>query len=180
MSHGRLIPLLIVCVVGSPAWASGGEARAAPSRFGAVLDPVEEVPSISSDARGRVRVEVDPGGASLSYELSYEALEGQVSQAHLHFGQPGVNGGVVAWLCGTVAVPGPTGTPACPDPGGVVVGTLSATEVLGTASQGIPSGGFPALLLALRSGLVYANLHSSAFPTGEARGQLRPRTGGTR
>ncbi|MCU0759102.1 MAG: CHRD domain-containing protein [Steroidobacteraceae bacterium] len=197
MSHRGLISFLLLWGASTPVWAAGtarwaagttvaGEASGrvasvAARRFEATLDPFEEVPAISSDAQGWIVLEVEPGGDVLRYELRYEGLEGRVSQAHLHFGQAGVNGGVLAWLCGTADAPGPADTPDCPDGGGVVSGKLSAGEVTGATAQGVPPGGFQALLQALRAGLVYANVHSSAFPGGEARGQLRgPRQGAAR
>ena len=47
--------------------------------------------------------------------------------------------------------------------------------MLALPGQGFPAGedGFDALLRALRSGAIYANVHTDRFPPGEIRGQVR-------
>lgn len=54
----------------------------------------DEVPSVSSGARGAFRADIDTVASQISYELRYEGLQGDVRQAHVHFGQRGVHGGV--------------------------------------------------------------------------------------
>ena len=49
----------------------------------------------------------------IAYRLSYSALTGNVTQAHIHFGQAAVNGGISAFLCSNLGN-GPAGTQACP------------------------------------------------------------------
>jgi hypothetical protein len=41
----------------------------------------------------------------LWWELSYDDLEGTVSQAHIHFGQKAMNGSIVVCLCQTAGTP---------------------------------------------------------------------------
>jgi hypothetical protein len=95
--------------------------------------------------------------------------------AHIHFGQPGVNGGVIVWLC-TAGPTAPAGTPACPQ-SGTVTGTLTPSSVVGPSGQGITAGEWNEFLAAVRKGLTYANVHSTIFPAGEIRGQLAPGAG---
>jgi hypothetical protein len=57
--------------------------------------------------------------------------------------------------------------------GGTVTGTLTAANVLPIAGQGVPAGDFQALVDALESDTAYANIHTSNFPAGEIRGQVR-------
>ena len=40
-------------------------------------------------------------------------------------------------------------------------------------SQGVAPGEFDELIRAIRAGVAYVNVHSSTFPAGEVRGQLR-------
>jgi hypothetical protein len=40
-------------------------------------------------------------------------------------------------------------------------------------SQGVEPGQFNELIAAIRAGVAYVNVHSSTFPGGEVRGQLR-------
>jgi hypothetical protein len=98
-----------------------------------------------------------------------------VTQAHIHLAQPGVNGGISVWLCGTATNPGPAGTPSCGGPkAGMAKGVVMANNVIGPAGQGIEAGEFGELLAAMRAGVTYANVHSTRNTGGEIRGQITP------
>jgi CHRD domain len=148
-------------------------------QFSARLTPNQEAPVVSSAASGKFTAVIDDAAQTISYELSYEGLEGTITQAHIHFGQVGVSGGISMWLCGTTASPGPAGTPVCAGAGlpapvaGTVSGTLLPLQVTGPASQGIAPGQFAEIVAAIRKGNAYANVHTSIAPGGEIRGQLR-------
>ena len=132
----------------------------------------EEVPSISSAAEGRFRARIDTAAGRIAYQLSYDDLQGEVRQAHIHFGQRGVNGGVSVFLCQTADAPDPTGlAPICPASGSVA-GLLRADNVVGPGNQGLSAGEFAELVAAIRAGVAYVNVHTTAFPAGEIRGQL--------
>ena len=142
-------------------------------RISANLQSENEVPTISSPARGKFAAEINED--SVEYELSFEGLQGVVTQSHIHIAQPNVNGGVMVWLCNTATNPGPAGFagPACPAaPGGTVTGTLEAKDVLAVTAQGIAAGEFEEFVAALKKGLAYVNVHSSLFGGGEIRGQV--------
>jgi CHRD domain len=150
----------------------------APSAFAndsveARLKGFAEVPSVSSTASGHFKAYVDRKTGAINYELSYKGLQGEVRQAHIHLGQHGVNGGVMVFLCQTTVNPDPTGlAPTCPQ-AGMVTGVLQAANVVGPTAQGIDPLEFAELLTAIRGGVAYVNVHSSRFPGGEIRGQLR-------
>ncbi|MET0581034.1 MAG: CHRD domain-containing protein [Pseudoxanthomonas sp.] len=134
------------------------------------LRSFEEVPSVSSGARGMFRARIEKG--VITYRLSYEGLQGDVRQAHIHLGQTGVNGGVSVFLCQTSFNPDPTGlAPTCPA-SGQVAGMLLPANIIGPSGQGITAGEFDELLAAMRKGVAYVNVHSTLFPAGEIRGQL--------
>jgi hypothetical protein len=133
--------------------------------FRATLNGYSEVPAVSSTGSGLFRATADQSDTSLSYELSYANLEGTVTVAHVHLGQTGVNGGVLFFLCGG------GGKPACPA-SGTVIGTVIAADVIGPVGQGIAAGEFAEILQAMRSGVTYANVHTTEFPGGEIRGQV--------
>lgn len=145
-------------------------------RISANLQSENEVPTISSPARGRFEAEINED--SVEYELSFEGLQGVVTQSHIHIAQPNVNGGIMVWLCNTTTNIGPanfTG-PACPAaPGGTVTGTLEAKDVLAVTLQGIGVGEFAEFVAALKKELAYVNVHSSLFGGGEIRGQVSRR-----
>jgi len=136
----------------------------------------EEPPSISSTGSGEFRARISPDETSFEYELSFQDLEGDVTQSHIHIGQKGVNGGISIWLCGTTALPGPAGTPSCGGPrSGGASRTVTAADVIGPAGQGIAAGEFAEVLAAMREGFTYANVHSTRNPPGEIRGQIKGR-----
>jgi hypothetical protein len=140
------------------------------------LGGFQEPPAVSSTGSGEFRALISRDRTSIEYILSYEAMEGDVTQAHIHIGQVGVNGGITLWLCGTATNPGPTGTPACPGlRAGTVTRTLVAADVVGPAAQGVAAGEFEEVLKAIESGVTYANVHSVRNPGGEIRGQIRDR-----
>jgi CHRD domain len=138
----------------------------------ATLRGIEEPPSVSSTGRGTFRATISEDGTSLSYTISYEDLEGDVQQSHIHLGQKGVNGGVAVFLCTNLAN-GPAGTPACPGPrAGTVSGTVTGEQIVGPTGQGLAPGEFAELLRAIDRKVTYANVHSLKHPTGEIRGQI--------
>jgi hypothetical protein len=134
----------------------------------------EEVPAVSTVASGEFSARISNDDTQIDYELNYADLEGAVTQAHIHLGQRGVNGGISVWLCGNLGpgVTPPAGTPACPPPPATVTGTLTAANVVGPTGQGIAPGEFAELIRAIRAGKTYANVHSTKFPGGEIRSQI--------
>jgi len=134
------------------------------------LTGYQETPSISTAARGQLRLRVND--TQLRYRLAYEGLEGGGTPvAHLHLGERHTAGGIIAWLCGG------GGKPACPAASGTVEGTIAAADVLGPAAQGIAPGQFNEVVRALRAGAVYANVHTATYAGGEIRGQVRVKGG---
>ena len=142
----------------------------------ATLRGIEEPPSVITSASGQFKATISRDESSIQYELSYENLQGTVTQGHIHVGQKGVNGGISVWLCQTATNPAPAQSaatvPVCPASGSVT-GTITANTVTGPAAQGVSPMEFADLLTAIRSGVTYANVHSSVFPGGEARGQIK-------
>ena len=138
----------------------------------------QEVPALSTTARGRFRAWVDTVANTIHWKLSYDGLEGAVTQAHVHIGQMSVNGGISFFLCSNLAAP-PPGTQACPEGPAEIEGIVMADQIIGpgptatSPGQGIEPGAFAEVVAALRGGVAYANVHTSKWPAGEIRGQLR-------
>ena len=138
--------------------------------YRATLVGHEEVPAVITSAEGSFRARLGADGSWLEYELDYDGLS-NVTMAHIHIGQAGANGGVSAWLCSNVAT-SPPGVQACPDSPVHISGVIRASDVVGPVSQGVSPGEFAKLVTALRSGLAYANVHTTASPGGAIRSQL--------
>jgi len=144
----------------------------------ASLSGLEENPSVSTTGNGTLELRINERAQVIEYELRYDDLEGVaplvtdgvVLFAHIHFSQTGVNGGVAAFLCGG------GGKPACPTPSGTVTGQIVPADIVGPGVQGIDAGestAFEELLDAIRAGYTYANVHTTRWPGGEIRGQIK-------
>jgi hypothetical protein len=77
----------------------------------------------------------------------------------------GVNGGIMAFLCGG------GGKPACA--AGLATGTITATDIVAVPAQGIAANDLVNFLRVLASGDAYVNIHTTNFPGGEIRGQIK-------
>ncbi|HET7924088.1 MAG TPA: CHRD domain-containing protein [Rhodanobacteraceae bacterium] len=148
----------------------GGRHR--PQRvFRAELVGVNEVPSVSTAARGQFYAVVNSAETELRYWLRFSPLTGATVMSHIHFSQHHVNGGISAWLCeGTTQSPSVSTPPCVSD--ATIEGVITSLEVIGPADRGIAPGEFAELLAAMRSGAAYANVHSATWGGGEIRGQI--------
>jgi hypothetical protein len=127
----------------------------------------QEVPVVSTEAQGTFEATIDD--TSVSYTLTYEGLEGGSTLfAHIHLGQMTANGGVMTFLCG-----GGTKPTACPNGSGTVQGVITASDIMALGTQQVPAAGFDEFVRALRNGTAYANVHTTASPGGEIRGQIK-------
>ena len=125
---------------------------------------------VSTTGVGSFDAKLSSDGSSLHYVLSYSELEGNVLQAHVHFGKTALNGGISFFLCTNLGN-GPAGTPTCPQ-AGTVEGDIEAADVIGPTAQGIEVGNLDEIIAAMRAGHAYANVHSSKWPGGEVRAQI--------
>ncbi|MEJ2765998.1 CHRD domain-containing protein [Photobacterium sp. MCCC 1A19761] len=140
------------------------------TNLSAALDGFQEVPAVYTKGSGSF-------SAWLSYDklyfsFRYKYLAGPIKFAHIHFGKPGTNGGVIAFICSNDAASAPANVPSCPEPGERLQGMITSDDVVENAAQGISAGDFYALKQAIMNGAAYVNVHSDAFPSGELRGNL--------
>jgi CHRD domain len=145
------------------------------AKFRADLNGYEEVPAVSTQGVGTFRAQINRNADEIRYSLAYAGqFNDTITQAHIHFGQPNVNGGITVWLCANnpPITTAPAGTQPCPAPPTTITGTIRPENVVGPAGQGIAPGEFAELVQAMRAGLTYANIHSLAQPGGEVRGQI--------
>jgi hypothetical protein len=157
--------LLALLTLPATVWAK--EKEQGQGQVGALLTGFQEVPAISTRGRGEFRARLRDN-STLEFELRYADLEGgNPSAAHIHLGQRGANGGVVAFLCGG------GGKPACPGAtSGTVTGTIVAADIQALPAQGIAAGELNEVVAAVRAGVTYVNVHTSTYGSGEIRGQI--------
>ena len=181
MLRRALLPILGTSLTLLALGVTAGDNRHRSFRVSADLVPTQEVPSVSSVARGRFKATIDRANQTISNELSYVGLEAAPTQAHIHVGKRRTNGGISVFLCGnppavpTAEFPQPQ---ACPPSPATITGELTPANIVGPAGQGIaPSlngvNEFEELVAMILDGISYANVHSAKFPGGEVRGQLR-------
>jgi hypothetical protein len=164
--------------------ALGGSASAQQARAERLLGGNENPPVVSEGSGSfRARLEED----RISFRLRYDDVASgasDVTQAHLHIGNPGTNGGIVAWLCGDPAVEPPAGVPDCPASPGELSGDIFEDDVLAVSvTSGTPpvvtviieAGDLEGLKRLIEQSSVYANVHTDDHPAGEIRGQMNPR-----
>jgi hypothetical protein len=168
---------VVVGLLGAGSYAIAGGGRT----FNERLDSYQEVPSVSSVAGGKFTARISSDDNAIAWTLSYANLEDAVQQAHIHFGQWAVNGGITVFLCSNLGN-GPAGTQPCPAPPTTIRGTITTADVspnipatLAARNQGINTGELAELIRAMRAGVTYANVHSAKFPGGEIRAQINDR-----
>jgi hypothetical protein len=111
--------------------------------FIATLDGAQEVPANSSNATGGATLLLSPDEKTARVSLTFQGLGSNQTDAHIHGPAP-------------VGVSAPAIFP-------LPVGQISDFEISLTAAQ----------VQDLRNGLLYINVHSSNFPSGEIRGQFQ-------
>jgi hypothetical protein len=113
--------------------------------YKATLSGAQEVPPNDSRGTGQGTFTYDPTSKQLTYNVTYSGLQAAPTAAHIHGpAARGANAGVMI----------PFANPASP-----ITGTVTLTD---------------AQAAALTSGQTYVNVHSSAHPPGEIRGQITP------
>jgi hypothetical protein len=132
-----------------------------------------ETGAIFSPGQGQLSLNVDRVNKAISFQLTYSGLSAPVTQSHIHFGKVHVAGGVMVFFCANPPLTPPPGTQACPLNSGTVKGTIIPASVIGPVPQGVTAGNFDALVAAIFSDTAYGNIHTTAFPAGEIRGQIR-------
>lgn len=152
-------------------------------RFFTRLSTFHEVPPKANGASGTFDAQLCEDGNAVCWTFTWENLTGPPLFAHIHFGLPSTNAPVMTFFCG-----GPNGNadipakPACPQTtSGSITGTTRAADIIALNAapndQALNLHDFAAFLNALNAGAGYANMHTTRFPGGEIRGQIKARHG---
>jgi hypothetical protein len=157
-----LKPLLTVLVFTAIAIPASAQLR-----FRAVLTGDQEVPvpGVTTEAIGTVVATFDRGFTKVHVVLRVRNGVG-VTRAHFHCNRPGANGPIAFGLFD----PGPLLFNGETAEGDLTNENFNNVDCAPQVQR--PVNNIAALAFAMRDGLIYANVHSSAFPSGEIRGQL--------
>ena len=120
--------------------------------FSAVLTPEQETGAVTSNGYGTAALALTDEG--LQFVITVDGLTGPIQAAHFHQAAPGADGPVVR----AITFEGNTAT-----------GIWTATDTQPLTDE---------LITALLLGQLYINIHTSQYPAGEIRGQVRL-SGGT-
>lgn len=156
----------VVAPESSPLSAKSDVAEAVSGlHYRAHLTGDEEVPPVDNRAQGQATFRLSRDGTELSYRLIVANIE-DVFMAHIHMAPPGVNGGVVVWLY-------PEGGPPPQLIEGRTQGVLATGVITADDLTGALAGmELSDLVAAMDAGNTYVNVHTTANPGGEIRGQI--------
>lgn len=142
--------------------ACGGSSGPA-NHFTATLSPANEPGTVTSSGTGTAEYTVD--GGTVTFTVNFSGLSAAANNAHIHVGPAGVNGGVTVPF--TSQLPRATS--------GSFSGSFTAANVAAAQTPdggvSIAAGDYDGLLTLMRAGNTYTNIHSTAYPGGEIRGQ---------
>ena len=146
-------------VLGGAALAAALIAATVPSKaankesFQAMLTGSAEVPPVVTQAEGKANFTLT--GDTVTYSITAKGLTGVVA-AHVHIGALGKTGAPAVTLY--------SGPKTNVTSGALVHGTFTAKDVHGVT--------FLELISDMKKGDAYVNVHTSAHPGGELRGQI--------
>jgi hypothetical protein len=132
-------------------------------QFTAKLSGKNEVPPVTTPATGIATFTVSPDGTSLNYVLSVSDITG-VMGAHLHAGPSTQNGPAIAGLFNPSMAGHPTGKVH----DSLSKGIIRASNLTGPLADKELSD----LILLIKTGNTYVNVHTTQNRGGEIRGQL--------
>ncbi len=115
------------------------------------MNGAQETPAVTTNAVGVAAFSLNATHDTMCVTMTVSGLSGPITGAHIHSGAPGVSGAVVLGLDAFLS-------------GNNLSVTLTGSNLT------------PALLSDYLSGKMYINVHTSANPNGEIRGQIVPET----
>ena len=136
---------------------------AIPELYVAELTGAAERPDpVATTATGTATINFTPGsgntGQLISYSVTVTGLTGQATEAHIH-GPAGVDAAAPVIVALTIKSGATSGV--------IISGTI--------ASTGHPTISMDSLVVLLRNGNSYINVHNAPYPDGEIRGQFTRR-----
>ena len=137
--------------------------------FTAHLNSANEVNAngVDSEGQGQAIFRISKDGTEIYYKLIVANID-DVTVAHIHCGEAGVNGPPVVFLFG----------PSDPVTinGSLAEGIITAADIIVRPDSPACMGGFATfedLIERMGNGTLYVNAHTPTYPGGEIRGQIR-------
>lgn len=115
--------------------------------FDASLNGAQEVPAVTTNAMGLASFGLSKTFDMMMYDVVLDGLSGPITGAHLHMGAVGSSGGVAVDLSAGIN-------------GNRIMGTINAAALTNDVIHDLVAGN------------IYLNVHTSANPGGEIRGQV--------
>ncbi len=113
------------------------------------MNGAQEVPAVTTNAVGVTAFSINATRDTMCVNMTVTGLSGAITGAHIHAGAAGVNGPVIYNLTSFIV-------------GNSLAATLTGNDLT------------PALLSEYLKGNMYINVHNTANPNGEIRGQIIP------
>jgi hypothetical protein len=144
--------------------------------FNARLSGAQEVPAVTTTAvTGKTTVKFGKALDNVKVGILMDTPATPITGAHLHCAAAGVNGNIVLNLLAPAG-----GAPPVAFQTLVLKQVLSATytntaltpNAVATTTCPVVINNIASLLHAIRTGLIYANVHTTASPNGEVRAQI--------
>ena len=139
---------------------SAAQAQAQIISCTAALSGGNEVPGIASGAGGSASVTMNVAAGTIDYRVDVFNMPTGTTASHIHAGSPGVGGPVVINFVITPNISNDY----------VIQGRATVADLAPRPAQGVNSMDDVAQMLATNQ--AYVNVHSTANPGGEVRGQL--------
>ncbi len=146
----RIVILLSVALI---LMASSAQIAGAQTHWFATLSGDNVSPAVSTSGAGTLEATLSADHTQMRFTLNFQLLQGSVTLVHIHRGALGTSGDLLYFLSA-----GPCTSPLTgrtdPAPAGGATG-FNASDFSD-----------------LQAGKLYVDIHTTAFPTGEIRGQL--------
>ncbi len=131
------------------------------TKFGATLNGANETPAVVTNGTGNGTFTLS--GTMVTYNITATGLSGNATASHIHVGGTTAPGQIVLPFPASAIVNGAGGAVT-------VSGTFTTADVVPQTNP--PINTLDDLLVQMRAGNTYANIHTAAHPGGEIRGQI--------
>lgn len=157
--YARLKTSLLTLVTVAAVTVACGDDGPDADRYEAELNSANEVGNNQNNSTATGTATFTDLGGSIEYTLDVQGMSSPTA-AHIHIGGPTVNGGVLVPLFSTTSPPATFS-------GRLASGTIIQSTIIGISMD--------SLRVLMRTNGAYVNVHTSANPGGEIRGQIVPR-----